>query len=50
MIVAGAVITEEILAWSRPFTQGDLLVSDRGVRWGLAARLLEGSTSGASAP
>jgi exopolyphosphatase/guanosine-5'-triphosphate,3'-diphosphate pyrophosphatase len=50
VIVAGAVITEEILAWSRPFTRGDLLVSDRGVRWGLAARLLEGSTSAESGP
>jgi exopolyphosphatase/guanosine-5'-triphosphate,3'-diphosphate pyrophosphatase len=50
VIVAGAIITEEILAWSRPFTRGDLLVSDRGVRWGLAARLLEGSTIRESAP
>jgi exopolyphosphatase / guanosine-5'-triphosphate,3'-diphosphate pyrophosphatase len=50
VIVAGAVITEEILAWSRPFTRGDLLVSDRGVRWGLAARLLEGSTIAESVP
>jgi exopolyphosphatase/guanosine-5'-triphosphate,3'-diphosphate pyrophosphatase len=50
VIVAGAVITDEILTWSRPFTRGDLLVSDRGVRWGLAARLLEGSTIAASGP
>ena len=50
VIVAGAVITEEIVAWSRPFTRGDLLVSDRGVRWGLAARLLEGSTIAESVP
>ena len=50
VIVAGAVITDEILAWSRPFTRGDLLVSDRGVRWGLAARLLQGSTIAESAP
>ena len=50
VIVAGAVITEEILAWSRPFTRGDLLVSDRGVRWGLAARLLQGSTIAQSVP
>ena len=50
VIVAGAVITDEILAWSRPFTRGDLLVSDRGVRWGLAARLLEGSTIAGSDP
>jgi exopolyphosphatase/guanosine-5'-triphosphate,3'-diphosphate pyrophosphatase len=50
VIVAGAVITDEILAWSRPFTRGDLLVSDRGVRWGLAARLLEGSTNAGSDP
>ncbi len=32
VIVAGALVTEEILAWARPFTRGDLLVSDRGVR------------------
>jgi exopolyphosphatase / guanosine-5'-triphosphate,3'-diphosphate pyrophosphatase len=44
VIVAGAAVTAEILAWARPFTRGGLLVSDRGVRWGLAARLLEGST------
>lgn len=50
VIVAGAVITDEILAWSRPFTRGDLLVSDRGVRWGLAAQLLEGSTIAGSGP
>ncbi|MEP7126239.1 MAG: Ppx/GppA family phosphatase [Byssovorax sp.] len=50
VIVAGAVITDEILAWSRPFTRGDLLVSDRGVRWGLAAQLLQGSTSAGSSP
>lgn len=50
VIVAGAVITEEIVAWSQSFTRGDLLVSDRGVRWGLAARLLEGSTIAETAP
>ena len=40
VIVAGAVLTDEILTWARPFTRGDLVISDRGVRWGLAARLL----------
>jgi exopolyphosphatase/guanosine-5'-triphosphate,3'-diphosphate pyrophosphatase len=40
VIVAGAVVTDEILTWARPFTRGDLVISDRGVRWGLAARLL----------
>jgi exopolyphosphatase / guanosine-5'-triphosphate,3'-diphosphate pyrophosphatase len=50
VIVAGALVTEEILAWARPFTRGDLLVSDRGVRWGLAARLLEGSTIAETSP
>jgi exopolyphosphatase/guanosine-5'-triphosphate,3'-diphosphate pyrophosphatase len=50
VIVAGAVVTDEILAWARPFTRGDLLVSDRGVRWGLAARLLQGSTIAESGP
>jgi exopolyphosphatase/guanosine-5'-triphosphate,3'-diphosphate pyrophosphatase len=43
VIVAGALVMDEILAWARPFTRGDLLISDRGVRWGLAARLLGGS-------
>jgi len=42
VIVAGAVVTDEILTWARPFTRGDLIISDRGVRWGLAARLLGG--------
>ena len=50
VIVAGALVTEEILAWARPFTRGDLLVSDRGVRWGLAERLLEGSTIAETSP
>lgn len=50
VIVAGALVTEEILAWAAPFTRGDLLVSDRGVRWGLAARLLEGSTIAETSP
>jgi exopolyphosphatase/guanosine-5'-triphosphate,3'-diphosphate pyrophosphatase len=36
VIVAGAAIVEEILAWSEA---GELVVSDRGVRWGLAGRL-----------
>jgi exopolyphosphatase / guanosine-5'-triphosphate,3'-diphosphate pyrophosphatase len=37
VIVAGALIVEEILAWAGA---AELLVSDRGVRWGLAKRLL----------
>ncbi len=36
VIVAGATIVEEILTWAGA---GELLVSDRGVRWGLAKRL-----------
>jgi exopolyphosphatase/guanosine-5'-triphosphate,3'-diphosphate pyrophosphatase len=36
VIVAGAVLVEEILAWAGA---GELVVSDRGVRWGLARRL-----------
>jgi len=36
VIVAGAVLVEEILAWSGA---GELWASDRGVRWGLAKRL-----------
>lgn len=42
VIVAGSVIIEEILAWAgdRDEPRTDLLiVSDRGVRWGLARRL-----------
>lgn len=50
VIVAGAVVTEEIFTWSLPFTRGDLLVSDRGVRWGLAATLLQGSTIEETSP
>ncbi|MRG92910.1 Ppx/GppA phosphatase family protein [Polyangium spumosum] len=51
VIVAGGVIVEEVLAWAaeaRPLgTPGvdssvELVVSDRGVRWGLARRLAEG--------
>lgn len=41
VIVAGAVIVEELLAWARA---NELIVSDRGVRWGLAHRLVNGST------
>jgi exopolyphosphatase/guanosine-5'-triphosphate,3'-diphosphate pyrophosphatase len=33
VIVAGAVIVERVLSWSR---KAELVVSDRGVRWGLA--------------
>ena len=36
VIVAGATIVEEVLAWSGAAA---LIVSDRGVRWGLAKRL-----------
>jgi exopolyphosphatase/guanosine-5'-triphosphate,3'-diphosphate pyrophosphatase len=36
VIVAGAAIVEELLAWAHA---GELIVSDRGVRWGLAKRL-----------
>jgi exopolyphosphatase/guanosine-5'-triphosphate,3'-diphosphate pyrophosphatase len=41
VIVAGAVIVEELLAWAKA---DELIVSDRGVRWGLAYRLVNGST------
>ncbi|APR79387.1 Exopolyphosphatase [Minicystis rosea] len=36
VIVAGATIVEEVLSWSGA---AELIVSDRGVRWGLAKRL-----------
>jgi exopolyphosphatase/guanosine-5'-triphosphate,3'-diphosphate pyrophosphatase len=36
VIVAGAAIVEEVLAWAGA---AELVVSDRGVRWGLAKRL-----------
>lgn len=36
VIVAGALIVEEVLAWAGA---AELTVSDRGVRWGLAQRL-----------
>lgn len=54
VIVAGAILVEEILAWSSAAPDGqqtlplkpgalpadlELIVSDRGVRWGLAQRL-----------
>jgi exopolyphosphatase/guanosine-5'-triphosphate,3'-diphosphate pyrophosphatase len=34
-------LSEEILAWAATVTAApvDLIVSDRGLRWGLAARL-----------
>lgn len=38
VIVAGATLVEEILAWAG---MPELVVSDRGVRWGLALDLLE---------
>jgi exopolyphosphatase/guanosine-5'-triphosphate,3'-diphosphate pyrophosphatase len=37
VIVAGAVVCEEVAAWARADA---MTVSDRGVRWGLARRLL----------
>jgi exopolyphosphatase/guanosine-5'-triphosphate,3'-diphosphate pyrophosphatase len=37
VIVAGAIITCEVLSWSGA---PELIVSDRGVRWGLVQRLL----------
>jgi exopolyphosphatase / guanosine-5'-triphosphate,3'-diphosphate pyrophosphatase len=39
VIVAGSVLVEEILAWAGANAPLDLIVSDRGVRWGLAERL-----------
>jgi exopolyphosphatase/guanosine-5'-triphosphate,3'-diphosphate pyrophosphatase len=36
VIVTGAVLVERVLAWS---AVSELIVSDRGVRWGLAAEL-----------
>lgn len=39
VIVAGALIVEELLAWAGA---DGLVVSDRGVRWGLAKRLAAG--------
>lgn len=36
VIVAGAALCDEVLAWAGA---ADLVVSDRGVRWGLARRL-----------
>ncbi len=46
VIVAGATLLEEVLAWAFPApAAGDeatFVVSDRGVRWGLARRLARG--------
>jgi exopolyphosphatase/guanosine-5'-triphosphate,3'-diphosphate pyrophosphatase len=39
VIVAGALIVEEVLAWAGA---AELVVSDRGVRWGLARQLAAG--------
>jgi exopolyphosphatase/guanosine-5'-triphosphate,3'-diphosphate pyrophosphatase len=36
VIVTGAVLVERVLVWSG---MDEILVSDRGVRWGLAAEL-----------
>jgi exopolyphosphatase/guanosine-5'-triphosphate,3'-diphosphate pyrophosphatase len=41
VIIAGAVLCEEIAAWA---DVDALVVSDRGVRWGLAGRLARGLT------
>ena len=38
IIVGGACLTSELLSWSEA---GELLVSDRGLRWGLVAALLD---------
>jgi exopolyphosphatase/guanosine-5'-triphosphate,3'-diphosphate pyrophosphatase len=38
VIVAGGVLLDEILAWA---SASELVVSDRGVRWGLARMLIE---------
>jgi exopolyphosphatase/guanosine-5'-triphosphate,3'-diphosphate pyrophosphatase len=40
VIVAGAVIVDEVLRWVAP-EAGGLITSDRGVRWGLAERLAQ---------
>lgn len=45
VIVAGAVLVEEIVAWARA---DELIVSDRGVRWGLARRLAAPGGSGSA--
>ena len=41
VIVAGACILVEIAAWTGA---GDVVVSDRGVRWGLIRSLTQGSS------
>jgi exopolyphosphatase/guanosine-5'-triphosphate,3'-diphosphate pyrophosphatase len=38
VIVAGTIIAHRVLDWSG---SDELLVSDRGVRWGLARKMLE---------
>jgi exopolyphosphatase/pppGpp-phosphohydrolase len=40
VIVAGTIIANRVLAWSGA---DELVVSDRGVRWGLARSLLAGA-------
>lgn len=40
VIVAGSVLVEEILAWAAGSAPLELIASDRGVRWGLAERLV----------
>jgi len=39
VIVSGAVVADEVMRWS---AAGEMIVSDRGVRWGLALRLATG--------
>ncbi len=45
VIVGGAVLVEEVVAWAHA---DELVVSDRGVRWGLARRLAASAGSGAA--
>jgi exopolyphosphatase/guanosine-5'-triphosphate,3'-diphosphate pyrophosphatase len=44
VIVVGAAIVRQVMAWSG---RAQLVVSDRGVRWGLAERLARAPTDGA---
>jgi len=41
VIPVGAAIVEAILGWARA---EEVIVSDRGVRWGVAARLASGAS------
>jgi exopolyphosphatase/guanosine-5'-triphosphate,3'-diphosphate pyrophosphatase len=42
VIVAGALLVREVIRWAGA---SEVVVSDRGVRWGLALRLADGRTS-----